>query len=114
MPLVEAGKIRLVAVTTSQRSAALPQTPTLAESGLPGFDVTPWYGFLAPAGTPPAVVRRIHADLLKVMAKEEFRDNLKKRGLEPRTSTPEEFATFLKVEVGKWGKVARDANVRAD
>ncbi len=114
MPLVEAGRLRLLAVTTPQRSAALPQTPTVAESGLPGYDVTPWYGFLVRFGTPPAIVRRLHADLVKVMSKDDLRDSLKKRGLDPKTSTPEEFATFLAAEVGKWGKVVRDANVRAE
>lgn len=114
MPLVEAGRLRLIAVTTPQRSAALPQTPTVAESGLPGYDVTPWYGFLVRSGTPPALVRRIHGDLLKVMAKDDLRDSLKKRGLDPRTTTPEEFSVFLAAEVAKWGKVVRDANVQAE
>ena len=114
MPLVESGRLRLLAVTTAQRSPAFANIPTVAESGLPGYDVTPWYGFLVKAGTPSAIVKKIHSDLMKVMAKEEMRESLKKRGLDPKTSTPEEFSTFLASEVNKWGKVVREANVHAD
>ncbi len=114
MPLVESRKLKLLAVTTPKRSAAIPDTPTVAESGLPGFDVTPWYGFLLPAGASPEVVKRVHADLVKVMSRDTIRESFTKRGLDPVTNTPEQFGAFIKAEVDKWGKVVRDAGVKAD
>ena len=114
MPLIKSGRIRLLAVTSSQRSSALPDTPTIAESGLPGYDVTPWYGFLVKVGTPDLIVQRLHDDLVTVMSIPEVKATFTKAGLDPQTGSPSEFASFIASEVKKWGKVVRDANVQAD
>ena len=113
MPLVEAGKLRLLAVTSKERSPALPNVPTIAET-VPGFEVAPWYGFFVPARTPPAIVARISADVRKVIAKDEVQQALRKRGLDPVTDTPEEFAAFVRADLVKWSKIVKDAGVKAD
>jgi tripartite-type tricarboxylate transporter receptor subunit TctC len=113
-PHVKAGKLRALAVVAPQRSNALPDVPTVAEAGLKDFEVTTWYGVLAPAGTPPAVVRRLNAELVKIMHAPEMKEKLSATGTEPLTSTPEEFAAYIKREIAKWGDVVRRAGVKAD
>ncbi len=113
-PHVKAGKLRALAVVAPQRSSALPDVPTVAEAGLKDFEVTTWYGVLAPAGTPPPVVRRLNAELVKIMHAPEMKEKLTATGTEPLTSTPEEFAAYIKREIAKWGDVVRKAGVKAD
>jgi tripartite-type tricarboxylate transporter receptor subunit TctC len=113
-PHIRAGKLRPLAVIAKQRLPALPEVPTVAEAGLPGFEVTTWYGILAPAGTPRPIVARLNGELAKVMRSPEMRERLAGIGTDPVTSTPEEFAAYIQSEIGKWGDVIRKANLRAD
>jgi tripartite-type tricarboxylate transporter receptor subunit TctC len=113
-PHIKAGKLRAIAVVAPQRSAALPEVPTVAEAGLADFDVTTWYGVLAPAGTPRNVITRLNAELVKVMHAPELREKLAATGTDPLTSTPEEFAAYIKREIAKWGDVIRRAGIKAD
>jgi tripartite-type tricarboxylate transporter receptor subunit TctC len=113
-PHIKAGKLRALAVVAPQRSSALPDVPTVAEAGLKDFEVTTWYGILAPAGTPQPVVKRLNAELVKIMHAPEMKEKLTATGTEPLTSTPEEFAAYIKREIAKWGDVIRKAGVKAD
>jgi tripartite-type tricarboxylate transporter receptor subunit TctC len=113
-PHVRSGRLRALAVIAPQRLPALPEVPTVAEAGLSGFEVTTWYGVLAPAGTPRPIVARLNAELVKVMHSPEMRERLAGIGTNPVTSTPEEFAAYIHAEIGKWGDVIRKAGLKAD
>jgi tripartite-type tricarboxylate transporter receptor subunit TctC len=113
-PHVKAGKLRALAVIAPQRLPALPDVPTVAEAGLPGFEVTTWYGILAPAGTPRPIVARLNAELVKVMQSPEMKQRLSGLGTDAVTSTPEEFAAYIQAEIAKWGDVIRKAGLKAD
>jgi tripartite-type tricarboxylate transporter receptor subunit TctC len=113
-PHIKAGRLRALALIAPQRAAALPEVPTIAEAGLPDFEVTTWYGVLAPAGTPRPIVARLNAELVKIMHAPDTRERLAAMATDPRTSTPEEFAAYLKQEIAKWGEVVRKANLKAD
>jgi tripartite-type tricarboxylate transporter receptor subunit TctC len=113
-PHVKAGRLRALAIVAPQRSSALPEVPTVAEAGLRDFEVTTWYGALAPAGTPRPVVTRLNAELVKIMHSPDLKERLAATGTEPLTSTPEEFAAYIKREIAKWGEVIRKAGVKAD
>ena len=113
-PHIKAGKLRALALVAPQRSSALPEVPTVAEAGLRDFEVTTWYGVLAPAGTPRNVVTRLNTELVKIMHSPELKDRLAATGTEPLTSTPEEFAAYIKREIAKWGEVVRKSGARAD
>jgi len=109
------GKLRLLAVGSAQRLSALPEIPTLAESGLPGFRALTWFGLFTTGGTPREIVARINADVQRIVAEPAFREKfLAPQLFEPMTSAPEPFADFLKGETQKWGRVIRDANVRLE
>ena len=113
-PHVKAGKLRALAVLAPQHLPALPEVPTVAEAGLPGFEVTTWYGILAPSGTPRPIIARLNAELVKAMHSPEMKERLAGIGTEPVTSTPEEFAAYIQAEIAKWGNVIRKANLKAD
>ena len=113
-PHIKAGRLRPLAVVAPQRSSALPEVPTVAEAGLRDFEVTTWYGVLAPAATSKSVVIRLNAELVKIMHSAELRERLAAMGTEALTSTPEEFAAYIKREIAKWGEVVRKAGVKAD
>ena len=113
-PHIRSGKLRALAVIAPQRLPALPDVPTVAEAGLPGFEVTTWYGILAPAGTPRPIITRLNTELVKVMHSPEMKERLAGIGTDPVTSTPEEFTAYIQAEIGKWGDVIRKANLRAD
>jgi len=113
-PHIKAGRLRALAVIAPQRLRALPDVPTVAEAGLPNFEVTTWYGVLAPAGTPKAIVGRLNAELGRIMHSPELKDRLAAMATEPATGTPEEFADFIKRETAKWGEVVRQAGLKAD
>jgi tripartite-type tricarboxylate transporter receptor subunit TctC len=108
---IRSGKLRAIAVTSSKRSPSFPEIPTASESGLPGFDVTSWYGLWLPAGAPPAVVQRLHGLVQKAFEDPEVRDLWFKLGAEPGGIAPAAFGAFIRTEVQKWGKVVRDAGV---
>ena len=105
------GRVRAIAVTGPQRYGELPNVPTIAESGVPGYNVTGWYGFYAPAGTPADLVRKLQAETARALNAPEMREKLIKAGNDPVTSTPEAFEAFVKVEIAKWAKVVRDAKL---
>ncbi|HZO02023.1 MAG TPA: tripartite tricarboxylate transporter substrate binding protein [Burkholderiales bacterium] len=113
-PHIKASKLRALALVAPQRSSALPDVPTVAEAGLKDFEVTTWYGVLAPAGTPRSVITRLNGELMKIMHSPELTEKLAATGTEPLTSTPEEFAAYIQREIAKWGDVVRKAGVKAD
>jgi tripartite-type tricarboxylate transporter receptor subunit TctC len=114
LPYVRDGRLRGLAVTSLQRAASAPDLPTIAESGYPGFEVTIWYAILAPAGTPPAIVRRLNQEIVKALAQPDVRAKLADQGLEPIGNSPEELAAVIRSETSTWAKVVRDANIQAD
>jgi tripartite-type tricarboxylate transporter receptor subunit TctC len=114
MPHVKAGKLRALAVGTLVRSANYPDLPTIAESGYPGFEARAWQGIAGPAGLPPDIVRQLQAAIAKVMAMPEVRARLVEGGLDPIVTTPEEFGEFIRAEIAKWSKVAKDVGARVD
>ena len=111
---VKAGKLRAVAVTTAKRSAVVPDLPTVAESALPGFDVSTWQAVVAPAGTPREVVQRLNAEIVKAMAAPEMKQRFLSFGTDAATGTPDELGRFLADEVAKIGKIAKDVGAKAD
>lgn len=111
-PHVAAGKLRAIATSGSQRSRALPEVPTVAESGLPGFEVVLWQGLLAPAGTPRAIIDRLHGGVVASMAKPDLRERFAQLNVEPVGGTPAQFASYLQAEVDKWGKVIRASAIQ--
>jgi len=113
-PHIRAGKLRALAVVAPRRSSALPDVPTAAEAGLPGFEVTTWYGVLAPAGTPRAIIERLNTELARIMLAPELQPRLADMATDPRAGTPEEFGAYLREETAKWGKVIRDAGIRVE
>jgi tripartite-type tricarboxylate transporter receptor subunit TctC len=115
LPHVKAGKLRAVAITSLKRSALAPEFPTVAESGIPGFDTATWSGLYLPAATPRELVRRVHADIAKIAAAADFKKRMLDIGIDQsENDTPEKHAAFLKSETAKWGKVIREAGVRAE
>ena len=111
---LNAGRLRMLAVTTAQRSRAAPDIPTLQESGVPGYEVSGWFGVSAPANTPRAIIVKLNQEIARLMQKAELADRLLASAVEPVGNTPEQFGEFLKVEIVKWAKAIRDAGVRAD
>ena len=113
-PFVKAGKLRALAVTTAKRSAALPDLPTVAESGLQGYEAMPWLGLMAPATTPAPVLNRIHREVAEILKEPEMQEKFKGWGLDIISNTPTEFATFLRKDIVQWDKVIKNANIKAD
>jgi tripartite-type tricarboxylate transporter receptor subunit TctC len=111
-PLMREGQLRVLAITSGNRIPAEPNLPTVAESGLPGFDVSGWYAFFAPAGTPPAIVRRMRADTAAVLAEPGIKGRLEQLGLVVVGSSPEELGAYLKAEMEKWGPMIKAAGLK--
>jgi tripartite-type tricarboxylate transporter receptor subunit TctC len=114
MPHVQSGKLRALAVATSKRSPNAPDLPTIAETGLAGFDATAWQGLVGPAGMPPDVVKRLNEAFNKVMAMPAVREKLVGGGLDPVGGTPEQFGRFIASEIAKWTKIAKDVGAKAE
>ncbi len=114
VPQVKAGKLRALAVTSAQRSPALPDVPTMNEQGFSDFDDLTWFGFFAPAGTPPAVVARLNAEINKAMEAPDVVAKFAEQGLTSRRNTPAEFTTYLKSEIPKWAKAVKDSGATAN
>jgi tripartite-type tricarboxylate transporter receptor subunit TctC len=112
MPHIQGGKVRGLAVTSSARSPALPDVPTVAELGFKGFEANGWLGILVPNGVPPAVIARLNGEISKVMQSAEVRKTLLAQGVEARTSTPAEFGTMIKDETAKWHKIVEAAGIK--
>ena len=113
-PHVKSGKLRILAVSSAERMAAIPDVPTVAESGVAGFQTGSWQGVLAPPNTPPAIVQKINADLIKVLADTGTRDKLGDQGAIVRTQTPQQMQTFIRDETARWAKVVKEANVKIE
>jgi len=113
-PLAKAGKLRALAVTTAKRSSIAPDVPTLAESGLPGFEVGSWQGVFAPAGTPPEIVKRLNTEIVKILNLPDVREKLGGLGAEIVANSPEEFSALVKSEVVKWADVVKKSGAKVD
>ena len=111
---VQAGRLRALAVTSKKRSPQLPDVPSMTEAGLADFELTSWYGLLAPAGTPPEIVARIHADAAAALGSSELQKSFATQGLDPAGSTPREFGDFIRAEAAKFGRIAKAGNIRAE
>ena len=111
IPQVKAGKIRALAVSTNKRSSAMPDLPTIAEAGVPGYEAGAWFGLLAPAGTPKAILAQLSAESARILKLPDISKRISELGAEPVGSTPEQFAALINSEIAKWAKVIKDANV---
>lgn len=110
-PHIKSGRLRGLGVTSAKRAAGAPELPTIAEAGVPGYEAVQWYGVLAPAGTPPAIVKRLHAEIVKVLQSPETKERFFRDGAETVGTSPEEFAGFIRNETVKWAKVVKDARI---
>jgi tripartite-type tricarboxylate transporter receptor subunit TctC len=114
IPHVKSGKLRALGMATLKRSAVMPEIPTIAEQGLPGFDVASWLGIMTPSKTPPAIVQRLYAETAKALETPEMREFIASQGSEPAPLDPQKFGEFLRTELAKWGKVVKDAGLKLD
>jgi len=113
-PQIKAGKLRPIGMATLQRSPTMPEIPTVAEQGLPGFNVASWFGIMAPANTPSAIVQRLYGEIAKITETADMKKFLLTQGAEPMVMDPPKFSEFLRVETEKWGKVVKGANLKLD
>ena len=113
-PKIQAAKVRALGITTAKRASAMPDVPTIAESGVPGFDVSSWNGILVPAGTPADVIAKLNAAFNRVMADPEVRKQLVETGYEVVGGEPQRFTAFIESELNKWGPVVKKAKVQAE
>jgi len=113
-PLLKTGRLRALAVTSRERLPAMPELPTISESGVPGYELDNMYGLYAPAGVPPAILLALNREVGRIINSPEVKDRILKQGVEVQTSTPEHFDTFVKSEVARWAKVIKDAGIKAD
>jgi len=111
---LKGGKVRAIVVASAKRSPALPEVPTVAESGYPGFDADSWYGLLMPAGTPPAIVERVNAEVNKLLSLPDLRERIGSEGGEALGGTPERFTALLKTDLAKWGHAVRESGAKVD
>jgi tripartite-type tricarboxylate transporter receptor subunit TctC len=114
MPQVRAGKLRALAQSGAKRSAVAPDLPTVAEAGVPGYEVTVWFGLVAPAGTPRDVVNKLNAEVLRILAMPDVRERFMAQGVEPLGSSPEQFGEHIRAQMTKWARVVQDAGVKAE
>lgn len=114
LPHVKAGRLRALAVAGRSRAQVAPQLPTIAESGIPGFEIDVWHGAMAPAATPQDIVAKLHAEIVKILAQPDMKERMLAVGFEPVGDPPDKFAAYLRVEVEKWSKVVRQADIRID
>ncbi|WP_341914787.1 tripartite tricarboxylate transporter substrate binding protein [Polaromonas sp. YR568] len=113
-PHIQSGKVRAIAVSSAKRLESLPNVPTIAESGVPGFEVVSWQGIFVPAGTPKPIVDRLHAEIMKILQTTEMQDRLKSLGMQPSSMTPDQVAAFQKAEVEKWAQVIKAAGIKLE
>jgi tripartite-type tricarboxylate transporter receptor subunit TctC len=113
-PFVKDGKLKVIAISSARRFSAAPEIPTVAESGLPGFETGSWQGIVAPAGTPPAIVNKLHATVTAILATPEMKDRLDKAGAEIRPQSPAQFGEFIRSEKARWAKVVKESGAKFD
>ena len=114
IPQVKTGKLRAIAVTGAKRSPLLPEVPTVSEAGLPGFDVSSWYGVFAPMGLPRDLVTKLNGDIVAILGEADLKERLASLGAEPMPMSPEDFGHFVREEVAKWAKVVKESGAKAD
>ena len=113
-PHIDSGKLRAIGLTTTKRSKALPNVPTISESGLPGYEVTPWFAVFLPAGTPKPIISKLNTALVDALKSPEIRTKFDGIGAEPLGSTPDELASYLNKEIERWGKVISTNHIKSD
>ncbi len=114
VPLIRSGRLRGLAVTSGKRTTSLPELPTMKEAGMPDYEITGWGGLFAPAGTPKPIIGKLHQEAVRMLQNQDIRDKFIAMGAEPVGSTPEQFASIIKVQLEKWKSVARIANIKAE
>jgi tripartite-type tricarboxylate transporter receptor subunit TctC len=114
LPQVKAGRLRALAISSARRSAAVPELPTVAESGMPGYESGTWFGLFAPAGTAHEIVNRLNGELVRIMATADMKAKLLDQGADPVTGTPEQFRAFVKNELAKWSKVVKTVGIKVE
>jgi tripartite-type tricarboxylate transporter receptor subunit TctC len=113
-PHLKAGKLKALAVTGKERSSVLPELPTMIEAGVPGYQAGTWYGILAPVGTPSAIVARLNAELQKIIATAEIKTHFAVQGIEPAGGRPDQFGVLIRDDTARWGKLIKEANIKAE
>jgi tripartite-type tricarboxylate transporter receptor subunit TctC len=111
---IKAGKLRALGIATLKRSPLMPELPTIAEQGLPGFEVVSWTGVAAPAKTPPAIIRKLHDVIVKIVGTQDMRSFMASQGAEPALMGPEEFGAYIKADIAKWAKVVKAAGIKGE
>ncbi len=114
LPHVKAGKLKALGVSSKARSQFAPEVPSVDEAGVPGYDVTVWFGVLTVAGTPPEIVKRLNSEMVKILTSPDVKERISKSGVDVVASLPEHFSGFLRSEVARWAKVVQEANIKAD
>jgi tripartite-type tricarboxylate transporter receptor subunit TctC len=114
LPHVKAGRLRALAISSAKRSAAAPELPTVAESGMPGYESGTWFGMFAPAGTPREIISRLNGEINKIVATAEMKSRLVAQGADPISVTPEQFRAFVKNELARWGKIVKTVGIKVD
>jgi tripartite-type tricarboxylate transporter receptor subunit TctC len=114
LPHVKGGKLKALGVSSKSRSQFAPDIPTVDEAGVPGYDVTVWFGVLTVAGTPPDIVKRLNTEMVRILQSPEVKDRITKAGVDVVAGTPEHFSGYLKSEVARWAKVVQEAGIKAD
>ena len=114
LPMIRADRLKALGVGLAKRSAVLPNVPTLDEAGVKGFEVAGWSGFLAPARTPQAIVQQLNSEVLKILAQPDTKERILALGMEPASTTPEEFAAFMNAETAKWAQAVKLSGVKLD
>ena len=111
---IRSGKLKALGMTAARRSSLLPEVPTVAEAGLPGFEMLSWFGLLAPAGTPQAIISRLNAETIKALSTSDMKSAVAAQGSEVMSGSPEQFADYIKVEIARIGKIAKTAGIKAE
>jgi tripartite-type tricarboxylate transporter receptor subunit TctC len=114
MPFIKANRLRAIAITTAKRYPGLPDLPTIAESGVPGYEASAWFGVVAPAGTPREVVTRLNTEINRAINLADMKERFAQQGATPAPGTPEDFAAWIRSEIAKWGKVVKASGVRVE
>ena len=114
LPFVQSGQLRALGVTSAQRFSDLPDLPTLAEAGVPGYEATSWYGFLGPAGLPPDIIAKLNRELIKIVQNPAMKGKFASLGIEPVTGTPDEFGAYIRSEMAKWRAVVTTADIKVN
>ncbi|MBI4206123.1 MAG: tripartite tricarboxylate transporter substrate binding protein [Betaproteobacteria bacterium] len=114
MPFIKNGRLKVLAIGSAKRTAAMPEIPTIAEAGVPGYEASNWWGIVAPAGTPAAIVKRLHAELAAILGSQDIRKRFESQGAETVSMTSAEFGKFIRAETVKWARVVQEAGIRAE